>query len=645
MIPFDLYWLPEHASFNDALRSAGKSRGSFDAVLAAFRDLAASRLDFIKTGKLDRVFQSVISDYPDADIGVRRLKVGILSSCTVDHLVPAIRVGALRRGLVADCYVAPYGQYHQEVIDPASGLRRFAPDVVLMQIDSQSVLSECSLTAGAQEVDDAVSGRVAEIAQLWEAIQRDLGAVVIQQAVLDRSQPLFGNFEVRVPASPTRIIQHFNWLLGNRAGAANALWLDMDWWARRIGTKNLSDPRLWHQAKQEISPIQAPLFGDLVARQLAAIRGLSKKCLVLDLDNTIWGGVIGDDGLDGIALGQGDPLGEAFAAFQGYAKRLSERGVILAVASKNDPDIAKSAFERHPEMILQLGDIAAFEATWFDKPASLQRIAKEQNIGLDSLVFFDDNPMERALMRETLPQVAVPEVPEAAENYIACLVDAGYFETVAFTKEDLKRTQQYVANRQRNEIQAKAADLDSFLRDLQMEMQVGAFDTPNLPRIVQLINKTNQFNLTTRRYTEAEALALISDNNSVTYHVRLKDRFGDNGIISIVIARFDSADGEVVLDVDTWLMSCRVLGRRVEEAILNLLVESANKEGATAIRGRYIPTDRNELVRDHYAKLGFERIETGTANGSGPTEWTLPVAGYEPRFTNLFEMVRTDGPS
>jgi FkbH-like protein len=248
-------------------------------------------------------------------------------------------------------------------------------------------------------------------------------------------------------------------------------------------------------------------------------------------------------------------------------------------------------------------------------------------------------------MRETLPQVAVPEVPEAAEDYIACLVDAGYFETVAFTKEDLKRTQQYVANRQRNEIQGKAADLDGFLRDLQMEMQVGAFDRTNLSRIVQLINKTNQFNLTTRRYTESEVLALLSDNKSVTYHVRLKDRFGDNGIISIVIARFDFAEGDVVLDVDTWLMSCRVLGRRVEEAILNLLVEAADKGGATAIRGRYVPTDRNDLVRDHYAKLGFDRIETGTTNGSGPTEWSMPVVGYEPRFTNLFEMVRTDGRS
>lgn len=645
MIPFNLYWLPEKETFNKDLKAAAQERGTADAVLTRFRDLATCRLDFLKTTKLDRTFQTVWEDLPDTDIAARRIKIGILSSCTVDHLAPAIRVGALRRGLVAECYVAPYSMYHQEVIDPSSGLRRFKPDVVLMNLDSQSIMAELPFTASAQEVEDAVSVRVDEIAGLWNVIQNDIGAVVIQQAVLDRSQPLFGSFEARVPASPTRMIQQFNWQLSNRAGEEKALWLDIERWARRIGTTNLSDARLWHQAKQEISPIQAPLYGDLVARQLAAIRGLAKKCLVLDLDNTVWGGVIGDDGLDGIVLGQGDPLGEAFSAFQAYAKALSRRGVILAVASKNDEDVAKNAFENHPEMTLELSDIAAFEANWFDKPASLQRIAKDLNIGIDSLVFFDDNPMERALVRETLPEVAVPEVPLAAEDYVACLADAGYFETVGFTADDTRRTEQYVANRQRNESQARSADLDSFLNDLQMELVVGAFDKTNLSRIVQLINKTNQFNLTTRRYTEAEVLDLMKDNTVETFHVRLKDRFGDNGIIAIVIAHHKAEGNDAVLDVDTWLMSCRVLGRRVEEAVLNLLVEAAGRRGARAVRGRYIPSKRNGMVREHYARLGFEQINADGLTESDPTEWELPVAGYEPRFTNLFEKVFADGTS
>lgn len=645
MTPFELYWLPERADFDDALKSATKSCASMKDAVSTFSDLATTRLDFIKTAKLDRVFQSVRADLGDEDYSGPRVKIGLLSSCTVDHLVPAIRVGAMRRGLIADCYVAPYGQYHQEVLDPSSGLRRFEPDVVLMNLDSQAVLSELPLTATAAEVDDAISARVAEISGLWEAIQNDIGAVVIQQAVIDRSSPLFGNFETRVPAAPTRMIQQFNWQLSDSAGTANALWLDMDWWARQIGARQLTSGRLWHQAKQEISPVQAPLFGDLVARQLAAIRGLSKKCLVLDLDNTVWGGVIGDDGVDGIVLGQGDALGEAFSAFQAYAKRLSERGVILAVSSKNDPEIAMNAFAEHPEMVLELSDIAAFEATWFDKPASLQRIARDLNIGLDSLVFFDDNPMERALMRETLPEVAVPEVPTAAEDYVTCLADAGYFETVGFTSDDLKRTRQYVANRQRKESESRSADLDTFLHDLSMEMHVGSFDKANLPRIVQLINKTNQFNLTTRRYTEAEILALMNDETAETLHVRLKDRFGDNGIIAIIIARAASHDGKDVLDIDTWLMSCRVLGRRVEEAVLNLLVEAADKRGVSAIRGHYIPTDRNGLVEDHFSKLGFESVSTNATNGSGQTDWELPVPGYEPRFASLFERVFADGTS
>lgn len=643
MMPFDLYWLPENVEFSAELRSAAEISGSFDNALSTFRELATCNLDFIKTGKLDRVSRAVWSDFEEADLGAQRIKVAILASCTVDHLMPGIRVGCLRRGLVADCYVAPYGQFHQEVLDPNSGLRLFAPDVVLLILDSDAALGEMSVTASDQEANDAISERVAEIEHLWKTIQTDIGAVVIQQAILDRSQPLFGSFEFRVPASPVQMITEFNRQLSGRAHDANALWLDLEWWARQIGIKNLSDPRLWHHAKQEISPVQAPLYGDLVARQLGAIRGLSKKCLVLDLDNTVWGGVIGDDGLDGIVLGQGHPLGEAFAAFQRYVKRLSERGIILAVASKNDPEIAKSAFEQHPEMVLQLSDISAFEATWSDKPASLSRIAADLNIGLDSLVFFDDNPMERALMRETLPEVAVPEVPDAAEQYISCLVDAGYFETIAFTGDDVRRTQQYVANRQRKESQSRAADIDSFLRDLKMQMEVGAFDKANLPRIVQLINKTNQFNLTTRRYTESEVLGLIGNDDAETFHIRLKDRFGDNGIISIIIAREISEGGDVILDIDTWLMSCRVLGRRVEKATLDLLVKAAARRGALAIRGHFIPTARNGLVRDHFANLGFKQITASGANGSGKTDWTLPVANYEPDYTTFFEMVHTDG--
>jgi predicted enzyme involved in methoxymalonyl-ACP biosynthesis len=252
MIPFDLHWLPENPGFGDALRSTAQERGSFDDMLSRFRTLATSRLDFVKTAKLDRAFQAVRSDFADADIRTPRIKIGILSSCTVDHLVPGIRVGGLRRGLVVDCYVAPYGQYHQEVLDPSSGLRRFAPDVVLLSLDSQAALSEIPLTAGAQEADAVVGERIDEIVHLWERIQNDIGAVVMHQAVLDRSAPLFGSFELRVPASPTRLIQQLNRLLSDRAGPAKALWLDLEWWARQIGTKHLSDPRLWHQAKQEI---------------------------------------------------------------------------------------------------------------------------------------------------------------------------------------------------------------------------------------------------------------------------------------------------------------------------------------------------------------------------------------------------------
>jgi FkbH-like protein len=433
-----------------------------------------------------------------------------------------------------------------------------------------------------------------------------------------------------------------NQKLLERTAAENVLLLDLDWWANQLGTRNLVDRMLWHQAKQEISPAQAPIYGDLVARQLAAIRGLSSKCLVLDLDNTLWGGVIGDDGLDGIVLGQGSALGEAYVAFQHYVKKLADRGVILAVSSKNDPEIARAAFAEHPEMILKLDDIAVFEASWTEKPASVQKIAAHLNINVDSLVFFDDNPFERAMMRETLPSVAVPEVPEAVELYGHCIVDAGYFESVAFTSDDVQRNSQYISNRKRQELQEESVDLDTFLHNLEMEIEIGAFDTRNLSRIVQLINKTNQFNLTTRRYTEAEIRRLMTENSVETFYARLRDRFGDNGIISVAITRMDGQNDKTEMEIDTWLMSCRVLGRRVEDVMLSVIVDAARRRNASALRGEYIKTPKNGLVRDHFKKLGF--LPASDANDNADCmDWVLRVDDFEPKHNDLFKWMDGHG--
>jgi FkbH-like protein len=403
------------------------------------------------------------------------------------------------------------------------------------------------------------------------------------------------------------------------------------------------DAGLWHRAKQEISPAAAPFYGDLVGRLIAAKQGKSYKCLVMDLDNTLWGGVIGDDGLAGIVIGQGSALGEAFVAFQEYARELSRRGIILAVCSKNDEANALEPFDKHPEMVLRRGDIACFVANWTDKAANLRAIATELNIGLDSLVFVDDNPFERSLVRQELPMVAVPEVGDDPVHYGRILADAGYFEGVAVTQEDRERGGQYQGNRMREALKSSATDLPSYLRGLQMQLIWRRFDPVGLSRTVQLINKTNQFNLTTRRYSEEDVLGVMRDNRAFGLQLRLLDRFGDNGIISIVIGRMQLApehdmeqnpgdDGTDAGDllIDTWLMSCRVLGRQVEPTTLNLVAEQAQRLGARRLVGEYVPTSKNAMVRDHYARLGFTVVH---AAEDGASRAVLDLGGFTPAET------------
>ena len=375
------------------------------------------------------------------------------------------------------------------------------------------------------------------------------------------------------------------------------------------------------------------MYGELVARLLAAKQGRSAKCLVLDLDNTLWGGVVGDDGLEGLVIGQGSALGEAFVAFQEYARELARRGVILAVCSKNDEANAVEPFDKHPEMVLKRHDIASFVANWNDKASNLRAITDELNIGIDSLVFVDDNPFERTLVRRELPMVAVPEVGDDPATFAQTLADAGYFEALAVTEEDRARGEQYQGNRQRERLKASTTDLDSYLRSLEMELIWRRFDKVGLQRTVQLINKTNQFNLTTRRYTEEDVLAVMEDSRAFGLQLRLVDRFGDNGIIAIVIGKMNGTED---LAIDTWLMSCRVLGRQVEPTTLNLIAETAKRLGARRLIGEYLPTKKNGMVKDHYAKLGFTVAETGE-DGSSRAVLDLPTFAPASTFITVTE--------
>jgi FkbH-like protein len=605
----ELYWLPENARWSEQL-SALTSASGWDTLVG----LARWRLSAMQTVQLDRRRARVMPSAP-AGLATKQVRLAVLASSTVDHLLPAIRVGGVRRGIWVETYTPDYGQYAQALMDAGSGLHRFRPDTVLFALDAHHLMQGI-------EVEAALDRLVGQ----WQAARRQFGAHVIQNVPLPVFSALLGNNEHRLPGSRAAAVRRLSAMLRERADAEGVNLVALDDRAATDGLASWHDRALWHRAKQDIHPQAAPLYGDLVARMLAAAQGRSSKCLVLDLDNTLWGGVIGDDGLAGIKLGQGSAAGEAFVAFQHYARDLSRRGVILAVCSKNDEANALEPFSQHPEMVLKRDDIACFVANWTDKAANLREIARRLNIGLDSIVFADDNPAERAVVRRELPMVEVPELPEDPTEYGTCLADAGYFEALRITDEDRQRAAQYQENLARESLMASATDMAGYLRSLAMEAVWNRFDRVGLARIVQLINKTNQFNLTTRRVNEEQIAALIDDPAALTLQIRLLDQFGDNGIIAIV-AGHREADA---IRLDTWLMSCRVLGRGMEEETLNLVAAEARRLGASRLIGEYRPTAKNAMVREHYQRLGFAPLEQ---REDGSTLWSLELGSFEKRPT------------
>ena len=605
----DLHWLPTIPDWRPRLRALGSDPAkAWDEAVA----LANGRINFVLTNALDEATRRAFPAGP-AGLATKPVRLAVLGSSTLSHLLPAIRVAGLRRGIWVDTYETDYGQYLQELSDPESDLHAFKPTAVLLALDAYRLTA--GVTAGMDEAtaDAALEDAKAHIRETWTLVRDAFNCPIVQQAALPVHLPILGLNEHRLPGSRVGFVGRLNQALRTMAEEDGVDILSVDDRAARDGVVAWHDSALWHRSKQEVAPTAGPLYGDLVGRWLAAKQGRSFKCLVLDLDNTVWGGVIGDDGMEGIAIGQGSALGEAYTAFQEYCRELTRRGIILAVCSKNDEANAVEPFEKHPEMTLRRGDIASFVANWSDKAGNIRAIAEELNIGLDSLVFIDDNPFERNLVRQELPMVAVPEVSDDPVGYPVALSDAGYFEGLSVTEEDRERTGQYQGNKARDALKASATDLPAYLRGLEMQLVVKPFDRIGLQRIVQLINKSNQFNLTTRRYTDEDIIAVMADPDAFGLQLRLLDRFGDNGVIAIIIGRLlEQKD----LLIDTWLMSCRVLGRQVEPTTLNLIAEQARRLGAKRLVGEYIPTKKNGMVKDHYARLGFTEAAANEGGGS-----------------------------
>ncbi len=608
--------LPSHDAFAEL-----RAHTNPTTRLAAIVRLAHFDLDFLQTAKLDRLLEKTVRelDGPAPLPNLTRVRLAWLASSTVEQLLPGARIAGLRRGLYLDIHLAPYGQYQQALLADEGALVDFQPEAVFIQLAPEDALPELPLAATAAEAATAVAERVAELTQLWSRARERHRALVIHATVPNLAERLFGSYELQIPGARSSLIARLNRALVDAAPAAGAIVCDLDGWFARLG-HDAFDPVRWFQAKQLVAPALGPLFGEELARLVAAARGRSRKALVLDLDNTLWGGVVGDDGVDGLILGQGDAAGEAFVAFQRYVKQLATRGIVLAVCSKNNADTALAPFALHREMVLSRDDIAVFVANWTDKATNLRTIAATLNLGLDALVFVDDNPVERDQVRRELPEVAVPEMPEDPAYFVRTLAAAGYFETVAFSAEDWQRSEQYQTNAKRQRLQEGSSDMDGFLQSLGMTMVTSPVGGNNLTRVVQLINKTNQFNLTTRRYTEAEVEAVAGSPDHIARCFRLRDRFGDNGIISVVIA----AREHDAWNIETWLMSCRVLGRKVEQAVLAELARAVQSHGGRALVGRYLPTAKNGLVANHYRDLGFQKAD------ATDQRWTLDLDTFVP---------------
>jgi FkbH-like protein len=616
----ELQWLPRAPrEFSESVRALGRSSGP---VGNEMRRLALHGLDLNQLTKLANAMVIVREKNISLD-PLEPFRLAVLSNTTIDLIAPALVASAARFGFALELVQPSYDQVAQEALAPNSKVNLSRPDAVLLALDYRALPLNCNL-GDAEAASACVQAALGYLKELRNGIKANCNAVCIIQTFALPVEALFGSLDRALPGTRRSLIDGINRELAEYVLGSGDVLLDVAGLAETVGLADWHDPQQWNLAKFSFSSQMIPLYADHVARTIGSLRGKNGKVLILDLDNTVWGGVIGDDGLEGIKVAQGDALGEAYLDVQRLALELRQRGILLAVSSKNNDEIAREPFEKHPEMLLKLGHFSVFQANWKDKVTNIHAIAEQLSLGLDTMVFLDDNPAERGLVRKLLPQVFVPELPEEPALFARTLAAGGYFEAVAFAAEDLKRATFYKDNAKRAQLAKLTGGVDAYLASLDMIITFQPFDATGRARIVQLINKSNQFNLTTRRYTNPEVNAVENDPEVFTLQVRLKDIFGDNGMISVVICRPGAASE---WRIDTWLMSCRVLGRKVEHMVLREILQHARTAGVRKLTGVYLPTERNRLVVDHYAKLGFVKLEE---ENSGATRWELCVENANP---------------
>lgn len=554
-------------------------------------------------------------------------RLAVVGDCATQQLAVALSGESMRRDFPLAVYDADYDQLEALLLDGDSELYAFHPDYILIVCCTQKLQLRFEDTP-LSERETFAERELERFCGLWTRIAANSSAKIIMFDFPEPDDSVFGSFGYRTPISFAYQCRKLNMLLGEAMAREypNAYPAALSRIQRQLGSSEFADARMWYLAKMSMQTETLPYAAELVLDIVLATQGRIKKCVITDLDNTLWGGVIGDDGIDGIQLGELG-TGPAFSALQRYLKALRERGILLAVCSKNHEETAKEPFLHHPDMVLRMEDIAIFVANWENKAQNIRYIQETLNIGMDSLVFLDDNPFERNLVKGLLPEVTVPELPEDPALVPEFLEGLHLFEAAGYSDEDSGRTAQYRAEANRRAVQSTYADYDAYLTALEMRAAIMPFDPFHYARIAQLTQRSNQFNLRTIRYTESEIEALAANPRYVTRYMTLSDRFGDHGLISVVILKKQ----EDAMFIDTWLMSCRVLRRGVEQCLFDAIVALTLEQGYTRLRAEYLPTAKNKMVEHFYDECGMTPIGDG--------QYELDCTGYPMHQTKITQEI------
>ena len=548
-------------------------------------------------------------------------KIAVFGGSTTNEIINTLELFLLDAGIEPEFYESEYAQYEQDAVFPSEELLSFKPDIVFVHTTNRNIRSLPEVTDNKEIVDEKLKSEFARFENIWNSIRDKFHCPIIQNNFEMPFYRLMGNKDCSDYRGRTNFISRLNQLFYDFAEKTEGFYInDINYLSADYGLKEWSNPSFWNMYKYAMCFEAIPSLAFSVSNIIKSIFGKNKKALALDLDNTLWGGVVGDDGVDGIEIGQENGVSQSYYEFQSYIKQLKSLGIILTVCSKNDHENAIAGLN-HPEGVLKPDDFIVIKANWENKDRNIAETTAELNILPESIVFVDDNPAEREIVKAQLKGVQAP-IMDSVENYITTIDRSGFFEVTSFNEDDLKRNEMYKENAMRNAQQASFADYGEYLKSLDMRATIGDFIPVYIARITQLTNKSNQFNLTTKRYTQTEMEEVWHSPNYIRLYGKLIDKFGDNGVVSVVIG--EKRDN--ILHIDLWLMSCRVLKRDMEQAMLDTLVDRCRQSGISKIVGYYYPTKKNGMVRELYGTFGFTKI---SEDENGNTVWELSIDGYE----------------